>query len=160
MTDENSDAELPPQYAEPVAYQLPDHVLMALVTAADTIDMELSVTLHVSGVVVSGTLISEARLYEQLAEALRQVPPPPDMPEGALSGPAALATAFDSSAEEYREQAELDRSRNEPPPVIYIHLRDAAVWAPGGEPLPRMLWRGRLSHVSGWSLGALGRKGG
>ena len=84
MTDEHSDAELPPQYAEPIAYQLPDSVLMTLVGGADALDMELSVTLHVSGVVVSGTLISEARLYEQLAGALGQVSPPPVWTLGAL----------------------------------------------------------------------------
>jgi hypothetical protein len=40
--------------------------------------------------------------------------------------------------------------------VMYIHLRDATVFAPGAQPtLAKTLWRGRLSHVSGWSLGQL-----
>jgi hypothetical protein len=39
----------------------------------------------------------------------------------------------------------------------YIHLSGARVLAPGGGPLPPggVHWRGRLSEVSGWSLGHL-----
>ena len=38
----------------------------------------------------------------------------------------------------------------------FIHLRAARVFTSGSDqPLPETLWRGRLSHVSAWSLGAL-----
>jgi hypothetical protein len=40
--------------------------------------------------------------------------------------------------------------------ATYIHLRAARVFTSGSaQPLPEMLWRGRLSHVSGWSVGAM-----
>jgi hypothetical protein len=40
----------------------------------------------------------------------------------------------------------------------YIHVREARVIAPGVSPLPvaGMHWRGRMSEVSGWSIGHLG----
>jgi hypothetical protein len=41
----------------------------------------------------------------------------------------------------------------------FIHLRAATVHAPGTDAvLPETLWRGRLDHVSGWSVGNLGLK--
>jgi hypothetical protein len=41
----------------------------------------------------------------------------------------------------------------------FIHLRAATVHAPGTDAvLPETLWRGRLDHVSGWSIGNFGPK--
>jgi hypothetical protein len=41
----------------------------------------------------------------------------------------------------------------------FIHLRAATVHAPGTDAVPpETLWRGRLEHVSGWSIGNFGRK--
>lgn len=39
---------------------------------------------------------------------------------------------------------------------VCIHLRGTTVWTPGvTQPISAGLWRGRLSHVSAWSLGNL-----
>jgi hypothetical protein len=40
--------------------------------------------------------------------------------------------------------------------TTFIHLKDAYAYAPGAKPLLIGLWRGRLGHVSGWSVGSYG----
>lgn len=157
MTNEQLHDDEPGPRSRPSTDPLaPDHLLMALVNSANTLDMGVSVTLHVSGLVVSGMLISGSKFFDQVALALRQ----PAAGES-TNAAEAVAEAFEYVAMSYRDEAERKRRRerseggNEtaPHPVEYIHLQDAVVYAPGGAPLPGTLWRGRLAHVSGWSFG-------
>ena len=129
----------------------PDDVLRLLVDIVnDSGDWEMTipVTLHVSGTIVSGLLIPH-KVYWKAFRAFMQAAGSPAreigdaFTEPILKGIEAAVQAKDEGAA--------------PPPPNYIHLGDAVVWAPGVEPtLPKTLWRGRLSHVSAWSIGAFG----
>jgi len=142
---------------EPSTHPLvPDRLLMGLVEAVNTLDMELGVTLHVSGVIVSGTLISGSKFMGQVAQALKEAAASQNAPsaEGLAEGFAAVAGSYRQWAQHEREKTRDDDEALRPL-TQYIHLQDAEVRAPGEPPFPGMLWRGRLAHVSGWSFGIL-----
>jgi hypothetical protein len=119
----------------------PDPILRAIVgwTTQDE-SLEMGLTLHVAGVVVSGILVSAARFFDALAEWLKS--------EGAEGWAESFAGPM---AEMFREP---DPNAAE---VSFVHLLNARVFTSGTDkPLPEALWRGRLSEVSGWSVGLLG----
>jgi hypothetical protein len=150
------DAEQQPEDAaalevEPLAAMaaVPDPVLADLVHAVNHGgDTEISLTLSVSGTVISGMLIANTKFFKLLADSV--------IAAGAAPG----GSPVESFADFMRSGADVpDADAGDGEEAIevtlYIHLRDAVVWAPGGASLPAQLWRGRLSHVSGWSLGAI-----
>lgn len=142
---------------EPSAHPLvPDRLLMGLVEAVNTLDMELGVTLHASGVIVSGTLISGSKFMGRVAQALKEAAASQNAPsaEGLAEGFSAVAASYRQWAQRERGATCDDDHQALRPLTQYIHLQDAAVHAPGQPPLPGMLWRGRLAHVSGWSFGS------
>jgi hypothetical protein len=126
----------------------PDPALTALVRTVDGIGhgFEVSVTLHVCGVVVSGLMISGRAYFELLENVLHQAD------ADFLSG------WTDAFADRFPDRTHDDDSRSVDPPLAkepptgFVHLRAATVHAPGATPLPELLWRGRLAHVSGWSI--------
>ena len=98
-----------------------------------------------SGTVISGILVSGKRFFELMADWL------------AAEGAQDFAESF------ARPTAELFASPETGPAdedelsfSDYIHLRAARVFTSGNDkPLPETFWRGRLSHVSGWSFGTM-----
>jgi len=121
-----------------------DWFLQLLASWANSMGIEFGITLHTPSGVISGTLISHQKYFAAYAES--------------FAGPWA-----GESAEKLRE---LIASYGEPLPeeedsripLSYIHLKDAQVYAPGQRPLPGegMLWRGKISAVSGFNLGRFG----
>jgi hypothetical protein len=158
MSGEQLHDAVPSPGPEPGSHPLvPDRLLMGLVDQVNTLDMDVGVTLHVCGVVVSGTLISGSKFFGQISKTLKEAA----ARENAKTAEG-LAEAFATVAESYRQwaQRERDQTYNDGQealrsPTQYIHLQNAAVHAAGGPPPPGMLWRGRLAHVSGWSFGVL-----
>jgi hypothetical protein len=133
----------------------PDSVLALLVDVINrTGGLEVGVTLHVSGTLVSGSLVSGRAYFDLVHE--RVVGDGED--EGGVR--AALGGVFERFSESYRDR-EGTRDDDEDPPApfrrtVYVHLRDAKVYAPGTEGTIGVdLWRGRLTHLSGWSMGTL-----
>jgi hypothetical protein len=124
---------------------------------------EIGLTLHVNGVIVSGLLCSMISFFEEQAEIIRQ-PGQAETAEGRLW----FAEVFDSVVNEIKGWADakhVDEEKGEETGAAlgdlpaFIHLRAATVHAPGTDAvLPEVLWRGRLDHVSGWSIGNLGPK--
>jgi len=107
-----------------------DGVLGVLVQAMDALPGSMiGVTLHVSGVIVTGQMIAISDYFTE------------------------LAAVFAELADDIRpaDGAPLD-DRAAP---VFIHLRDARVMSPdtARSKWPPVLWRGRLDHVSAWSLG-------
>ncbi|MFG3422898.1 hypothetical protein ACGFZ2_29280, partial [Micromonospora sp. NPDC048063] len=108
----------------------------------------LGITLTVRGVVVTGTLIGRDEWAEGMAELLKSAGE-----NGELLGSRIL---------DVFRKLDLNRTRDEnSEPYSYIHLKDARYVAGHGllpSPGSRVpvYWRGRLSEVSGWSLGTLG----
>jgi hypothetical protein len=133
----------------------PDDVLRFLVGVVnDSKDTEFSVgvTLHVSGTIVCGVLISYVTYWEAIRASLRDTGSPVAQAFGDAFTAAILGTEIDPGADQSDSAAEGEEAT--PPLPSHIHLRDAVVWAPGVKPtLAKTLWRGRLSHVSAWSIG-------
>jgi hypothetical protein len=141
-----------------------DAFLAILVQAVDhKPGWEIGVTLHVNGVIISGLLCSVTSFFEEQAEMIRRLgsAETAEAREG-------FARVFDWLADQTQtrpgtEQAEGDEAAETEEAGAYlpefIHLRAATVHAPGTDAvLPENLWRGRLDHVSGWSVGNLGPK--
>jgi hypothetical protein len=123
--------------------------------------MEIGVTLHVSGVIISGLLCSITSFFEEQAEVIRRL--------GSVENAEArqgFAELYDWHADQTQTQpaiepaedgqaAETEEAGADLPD--FIHLRAASVHAPGTDAvLPETLWRGRLDHVSGWSIAPTG----
>jgi hypothetical protein len=122
-------------------------MLVALVNAEKS--AEVGLVLHVSGVVVSGVLVSEMSFGEHVRDWLTQIGGP-EVGER-ITRIVALLSSLPKA--ESPEVAELGDA---PSALEFIHLRDARVFTSGSDrPLPGMLWRGRLSHVSAWSYGVM-----
>lgn len=136
------------------AFQLPedrDWFLAQVVRWTNNYGFEPGITLTVGGSVVSGTLISMNSFIKDFGEKFTS----------SMEGE--LRETFDKIFENYagpepaskemlgREEEELPR---------YIHLRGAKTFAPDGSSLPTgagVPWRGKISAVSGFSLGELRR---
>lgn len=139
------------------ANAVPDILLSNLVGLVDdahvlkNAEIAIPLTVHVSGLIVSGDLVSYKSYFEGLAGQLRE--------DGSAD-----RTMREALAEGYSlllndlEVAERDRAGQQDGTSVpaYIHLRDATTHSPGNPGyFPKTLWRGRLSHVSAWSMGRL-----
>ena len=150
-----------------MAHDTTDHVLTHLVSLANGSDLGFSLTLTVDGQTITGRLISSKKWFEIQAERLREA-------TGAQEEQIGLHSIFESWADatgkynaevkqvqEALEDIELpDRYRSAldetETPIGFIHLADARIdGANGFQPAAGMPWRGRLEHVSGWSIGEL-----
>lgn len=128
-----------------------DHVLADLVQLINAIgSVEIGVTLHASGTIVSGALISGRRYFDLVIERFR---------ESNSEFGQVFSEWFKPVADVYREDESSRKEDDQPAPrpVEFIHLRDAKTFGAGDSaPLPGVLWRGRLSEISGWSIGNFG----
>jgi hypothetical protein len=111
----------------------------------------MGVTLHVSGTIVSGELVSYGTFWEEFRTLVKG--------DGSDAGREIFADAFTDGILDAggAPASAADDEAVLPSAPMYIHLRRAAIWGPGGESaLAKTLWRGRLSHVSAWSVGTFG----
>ena len=101
----------------------------------------LPITLVVGGAFLHGDLISHEAWTTDWARGLRDI-----------EGPGAqLLERFPQQV----DQAVVDKQGRRAPQRLpqWIHLRDATGVTGGGGSAVMPLWRGRLTDVSGWSLG-------
>lgn len=129
----------------------PDNIFELLVHVANTSDLEMGMTLHVNGQVLTGKLISGATFWAESAAELRE------RTAGPVEVIEALASSMDRVADEYREDYGDDaRDADGEPMWSFVHLRDTRTLTPEG-PIPASgaLWRGRLASIDGFSLGEL-----
>lgn len=119
-----------------------DEILQVLVnTANKSVELSVSMTVAVSGCLVTGLLIGERRWFTEMEAGL------PDMREG-------ITTAFRKAVVDDRNGADIEDDPQ------YIHLKNAR-YLTGGGFAPNLratgfFWRGRLAHVSAWSFGEIG----
>ena len=147
MTTEPNEADsaYPPELGVVVEVNsVPDSMLRDLVALVDDVKAEgdagitIDLTLYVSGLVIPGTLISYRSYVRAFAAQVRRGVPP----------------EFQVLGETLASGVELHIDDEAPARLDYIHLRDATVYMPGTPGyVSQELWRGRLSHVSAWSLG-------
>ena len=119
--------------------------LVALINLMDTV--EVGITLHVKGAVVSGMLISSRSYFNLLVYKLRE-----------SSGGDFLATFFEPDLERAKDARTKYQTDEIPPPrPLHLHMRQAATYLTGAnEPLVSSIWRGRLTEVDAWSMGNFG----
>jgi hypothetical protein len=118
-----------------------DPYLEKLVDSADQAGLEIGMTLHVGGSIVTGTLISGASFFKLLAESIRRAT---GKDQDAIN---ALAKDADTWGDR-----QYDKSSPIRVPPDHIHLRNAVLHYGGGT-LTDVLWRGRLQAIDGFVMG-------
>lgn len=132
--------------------QLPhaaDWLLQHLVALVTDGPLEMGITLQVSGLLVSGRLVSGARYFEGIAS---------DFAHGLAAYPQVAKSVRDSFEEFGKLIYQSDAAPSSRPLPHYIHLTDAKFFSTAGEPVPAekgVWWRGRISEVGGFALGQL-----
>lgn len=121
-----------------------DWFLQDLIEIANSGKISFDITLTVSGFLVSGTLIGGKEYFEGFGEEF----------SFGLKGEAAdkVKAAFAKNGEVYDTQNAPSMQPN------YIHLKNAHFFHTSGTPIPEnrgVWWRGRVSEVTGFSLGVL-----
>jgi hypothetical protein len=138
--------------AEGVESELaPDNVLAMLVHIANTSDVEMGLTIHVAGLVVTGRLISGATFWVASAQKLRE------SGQGPTELIEPMAESMEKVAQAYRDAyAEDPTDPGDPSTSAFVHMRDAHTLVPQGPtPTAGALWRGRLASIDGFSFGEL-----
>jgi hypothetical protein len=127
----------------------PDELFERLVHLTNTTDLEIGVTLHVNGLVITGKLISGATYWSSSARDLRE------RSVGSRDLVDAMAQSMEKLAVEYRDT--LAEEADSHPMTAFVHLKDARTVTPkGGIPRSGAFWRGRLASIDGFTLGELG----
>ena len=125
----------------------PDWFLQSLVNLANNSDVEIGITLQVSGLLVSGTLVGGKKYFEGFAEDF----------SSAFANDPESAESIKSSFTKYGEIYQKEESEEVPPPQ-YIHMKDTHFFSTAGNPIPGnrgVWWRGRVAEVGGFILGSL-----
>jgi len=128
--------------------QIIDWYLQSLVDMANRHNIEMGITLVLGGSTVSGTLVSGKRYFEEFSKEFSNAWPDNESKELIREHFANYAKIYDSPENDKDER---------PPLPQYIHLKNSKIHSPSGS-LPAnmgVLWRGRISAVSGFSLGSL-----
>lgn len=133
-----------------------DWFLVSLLNIVNRGTIEFGITLNVGGSVVSGTLISGKKYFEEFAALF-----------SAALGPQGDSSEGPSVEESFRQLGQIydmpesgeGEEHKQQGPVSYIHLNNASVFFTDGT-IPSnagVLWRGKLSSVDGFNLGSLTR---
>lgn len=141
MTDTPTEAEgTPPQELPFVADPNSDGLLSALVYLVNSNEgLELSITLHVHGAIVTGMLTSQQRYLAGMEE------------EAAAGGFAKFFSTISTAIQDTAKSAT-------PRPLRSIHLRNARISLGQGAFVPSpggAWWRGRIHEVDGFVLGTI-----
>jgi hypothetical protein len=128
-----------------------DWFLRSTISDLTPLGVELGITVMVRGMVVSGTLISGAKYFEEMGNSFQSIGGEHQEVTNAIGESwKAWKVLYDKP-----EDAPDDWK---PEQTSYIHLRDARIFAPGQSSLPSnqgVLWRGKLSSVDGFSMGKM-----
>jgi hypothetical protein len=125
-----------------------DHMLRTLAAIPEKSQMELGITLNVSGLLITGYMISQATYFNNLIDGLNA--------SNADSEAKVLLVDFLSQLRDKLEDERLNK-RTHPFPE-FIHLRDTTLYPSEGQGMPsygEALWRGRIQSVDGFSLGEM-----
>ena len=126
-----------------------DWFLQTLVRMVNESNIEMGITLQVSGMLVSGNLVSGKQYFDGFAADFAS--PFANDPEAAES----IKDSFSSYGEIYYQPKE---GESDLPPPQFVHLKNARFFNTAGNPIPGnrgVWWRGRICEVGGFSLGSL-----
>lgn len=145
--NETSDVEvLDRRVLDPAAYHSPDWLLQLYVDLLEKTGVSFSVTLNVGGMLVSGELVSAEQYFDGITACMTE-----SAPEDSR---ASVNAYFGGIAGIFKESL----GDVTGPLPSYIHLKEARVFHHSGAPIPsneRVWWRGRITRVDGFWLGAL-----
>ncbi|MEA5477406.1 gas vesicle accessory protein GvpU [Pseudanabaena galeata UHCC 0370] len=125
-----------------------DWFLQSLVNMANNQSLEISITLQVSGMLVSGDIVGGKTYFEGVGEEFSSTFV--NHPETAES----IKDSFSKMGERY---VQTDETEVQPLPQ-FVHLKNARFFHTSGSPIPSnrsVFWRGRISEVGGFFLGSL-----
>lgn len=127
----------------------PDPTLQQFVDMANTMKLSMGMTLNIGGNVITGTLIGIDEYFEMLGAQLK------DALER-MSG-----ESLDEAPFSRKDDTDEDESDNDFIATRFIHLKGAHIMDAAGNRLPSgdgILWRGRLSEVTGFVFGHIEKK--
>lgn len=116
-------------------------------------DLAVSVTLNVSGIIVSGRIASRKEYFELLGD---QVSRHLNVPEELAKQVGAYIKSF--GVDESEEGESTEKTDKDLTHTHYIHLSDARMFHNSGGPIPYeagLLWRCRINSVDAFSIGRL-----
>ncbi len=122
-----------------------DMLLRLFAKMAQETKIEMGITLTVRGLVVSGLLVGRDRWLDHFTELISQA--------------GEVASGIGTGLQEAYRQSDLQRSSGDDVEYGYLHLLNAKYFLGGQETVPgsgSVIWRGRISEVSGWSIGSVG----
>jgi hypothetical protein len=124
-----------------------DYYLASLVKMANTGGFEVSITLSSGGRLITGTLTSGRRYFQDINEQM--VKSVPEAHEGFFRD------LFQEMSDGYPDPEKLDQREEMEKlrPPGYVHLRDARILQDGGPAILCEHWRGKLIAVVGFFLG-------
>lgn len=134
-----------------------DWHLQNLISIVNKLDIQVGITLHLEGILVSGQLISAKAYFKKFADDFAySYPGSQETKDSIRDSFASLAQMHDEPETETETEPVSTQEKNAA--LNYIHLMDCRTFTPGNQPIPTnggVLWRGRINAVSGFSLGQL-----
>ncbi|MGF1497080.1 MAG: gas vesicle accessory protein GvpU [Elainellaceae cyanobacterium] len=125
-----------------------DRLLQAVAAIPEKTSIQLSLTLNVSGLIVSGQLISRQTYFRQITDMIH------DSDAGDY-----VKESLDEFIGQVGHEIEGDEVHSNGVSLpTYIHLKNAQMYPSNGRGMPSntdALWRGRISEISGFSFGAI-----
>ena len=125
-----------------------DWFIQSLVNVSNISALGFGVTLQVSGLLVSGYLVSGKTYFEAVGEQVIS----------GIAENAALADQLRKLFATFESAYPNDPGQPERPVPQFIHLKNARFYSTDGSPVPTnegVWWRGRISQISGIVIGML-----
>ncbi len=126
-----------------------DWFIQSLVNIANVAPLSFGVTLQVSGLLVSGYLVSGKAYFEAVGQQV----------VAGVAQNAALAEQLRKMFATFESAYPTDSGQTERPVPQFIHLQNARFYSTDGTPVPGnegVWWRGRISEISAIVIGILG----
>ncbi|EME0092073.1 MULTISPECIES: gas vesicle accessory protein GvpU [Vibrio harveyi group] len=136
-TEENNKQNQPVANEQQFTDAITDWFLADLVATCNSMGSSYGITLFSSGLIITGQLISGKEYFELLSDLLSNDDNPPE-------------NMFVQEKSHYENQNLAEKT-------VYIHLKNAKAMHSDGKAIPNngCLWRGQLSHISGFCFGIL-----
>lgn len=124
-----------------------DWFLQTLVNIANKSDLSIGLTIITHGFLVSGEVIGGKTYFEKFGEEMGTLVS--ETTEGI-----SVSEHFKKMGDDVYSEEKIDDNPS------FIHFKNAKFFQTSGEPIPNnrgVLWRGKISEVSGYSLGKLSK---